>query len=323
MKNLVSIADIDSDTSADDLFDLEQAYMKAVTAIKDTDRTGHFHPSANDRCGRANVYEYIRAPALTSAQAYARATRYNAEAGSLTTKEKAAKEAKSEKVSKMIPDLVRERDSLDFGHKTHELLGERVLLIKAHYEALGYVVNVELERTYDPSTDWLYRTFGIGGTADIILEITSRKMSRQRITVENKSIKRDLFLELKGPKEAHVRQAHIYAFRFDTPGIAVFYFCKDDADKKVYPLLFDYGIFESVINLYAEWLAHAQNGTLPDRKEDFYSCPRCVYQHLCKPPILENMNTGKKHAIARARGGLRKGPMIKTIPGLVTLRKKT
>lgn len=326
-KTLASLEDLVGEPAAEgDLFNIEAAYMQAVVAIADDDRQGHFHPSANSDCGRKNVYEYNRAPAMSMAEIYAYDNTRRGEKGSLNTTEKAVRTEAGGRADKRVPDHVRERDSLDFGHALHELLGRRMAQIRTHFESQGYVVEIELEKKHDPATDFLRLTYGIGGTADGILTVTNRKMIRQRLTLEFKSSKTDLFQDLKKPKEAHVNQAHIYSFRFDTPGMVIWYFSKDDADRKIYPVVFSFGVFEAVLDRYVGWYDHVQKGTLPEREENFYMCPRCAYQHICKPELLRRADPAKAHAIARARGGFRTGPAAAKgkLPGaqLVHLRKK-
>jgi CRISPR/Cas system-associated exonuclease Cas4 (RecB family) len=335
-KNLVSINDVDETTTLADVFDLERAYMRTVAALPDDDRAGHFHPSANADCGRRNVYEYIRSPGLTSTEVFAHQDRLRLKAGSLDTKAKQARTDEGGKGNKLIPDAVRERDNLDFGHALHELVGRRMMQIKAYYEARGFVMNVQLELGHNPAVDWLRKTYGIGGTTDALIELTNRKGIHQRGILETKSSKHDAFLELTGPKPGHLEQAHLYSFRFDAPVGWIWYFDKDDADRKVYRYLFDPGLFEDVVAKFSAWKAHAENGTLPDREEDFYMCPRCQYQVICRPEILNRIGLPSRIAEATKRGGFgtkrsltvisspqvkppkTKPPKKNTLPGVIT-----
>lgn len=303
MKHLVSINDLEG-AQESDLVDLEDVYMRAVAAKPDDDRAGHFHPSANGQCGRRQVYEYTRAPALTMTEIYARQDRLRAAKGSLTTEQRTALDGLS--VDKRIPDEVRERDVLDFGHAVHDFLGKRMEMVRAEFEGQGWVVELEIEKKHDPATDYLRQTYGIGGTTDVLLTLTSRKMRRQKSVLEFKSKKDELFKALAAPEPDHLKQATIYAFRWDAPGIYVWYLNKDTQERKIYPSLFSYAVLEEVLEKYELWMSHVLAGTLPERDESFYMCPRCPNQHICSPQTLAFLERPARISDATKRGGFGK-----------------
>lgn len=254
MKNATTIADA-SDMSKGDVFDLESAYIQMLKEKTRDNRQGHFHPSAIGSCGRRNVYEYIRAPALQTIEP---------------------------------EDL----EVFDMGHAVHGLVQGKLAELGKTLKTKGVGYSFRAEVPYDRETDILYQDLHVGGTTDGILEIWTDDW-KQRGILEVKSIKDENFKKLRGPKEDHVMQAHIYARRFDCPIIWIWYFNKDTSERKVYTVLFQKEIFDRAVARYVLWLEHAQAGTLPDREESFYICPRCEYREVCKPASLTKIR-GKR-----------------------------
>lgn len=237
----------------DDVFDVESAYVDMIRNRPRDNRQGHFHPSAVGSCGRRNVYEYIRTPAIPTIEP---------------------------------EDL----EVFDMGHAVHAMLQDKLVELGNHLAKKGLRYSFQAEVPFNPKTDVLYQDLHIGGTTDGILEIHGDDWS-QRGIVEIKSIKSENFKKLRGPKEDHVMQAHIYARRFDCPIIWVWYFNKDTSERKVYTVLFQKEILDKAISKYVRWLEHADEGTLPDREESFYICPRCEYREACKPPSLSKIRS--------------------------------
>lgn len=254
MKNAISTSDAPDMTKAD-AFDLESAYVQMLKERTRDNRQGHFHPSAIGACGRRNVYEYIRAPALQTIEP---------------------------------EDL----EVFDMGHAVHALVQGKMEEIGKSLEAKGLGYSFRAEVRFDPETDVLYQDLHVGGTTDGILEVWGPGW-KQRGILEIKSIKDENFKKLRGPKEDHVMQAHIYAKRFDCPLMWIWYFNKDTSERKVYTVMFSKEIFDRAVERYVLWLRHAQDGTLPDREESFYICPRCEYREVCKPSSLTKIR-GKR-----------------------------
>ena len=247
MKTAASIADTPGLVKAD-AFDLEGAYIQMLKETTRDNRQGHFHPSAIGACGRRNVYEYICAPAIATTD----------------------------------PD---DLEVFDMGHAVHGLVQGKLAKLGVSLATKGVGYSFREEVRFDPQTDVLYQDLHVGGTTDGILEIWTDTW-KQRGILEVKSIKDENFTKLRGPKEDHVMQAHIYAKRFDCPIIWIWYFNKNTSERKVYTVIFQQEIFERAVTKYALWLSHAESGTLPDREESFYICPRCEYREVCKPPSL-------------------------------------
>lgn len=270
MKTAVTLADAVGLTK-DDIFDLEGAYVGMLkTTVRDQDRQGYFHPSSVGSCGRKNVYEYIRAPAIQTIE----------------------------------PESL---EIFDLGHAIHELVGNKLLKTGTYLKESNVGYNLRLEVPFDPATDQLFVDFGVGGTTDGVLDIWAATW-RQRAVVETKSIGLKHFETLTGPKEDHLEQAHIYAYRFDAPIIYVWYYCKNDSRRKVYRVPYDHSILMRALKKFETWLEHVRNNTLPDRSEDWFACPRCEYRLVCQPSIIRNQSSrthGKKLNVIRKNGQMR------------------
>jgi CRISPR/Cas system-associated exonuclease Cas4 (RecB family) len=252
VKDASTVADVTS-LSKGDVFDVESAYVEMLRNKPRDNRQGHFHPSAVGMCGRRNVYEYIRAPAIQTIEP---------------------------------EDL----EVFDMGHAVHGMIQDKLESMGAFLQTKGIQYSFRPEVRFDPQTDVLYQDLHVGGTTDGILEVWTDTW-RQRGIIEIKSIKDENFKKLRGPKEDHVMQAHIYAKRFDCPVMWIWYFNKDTSERKVYTVLFQKDILQKAVARYAGWLEHADNGTLPEREESFYICPRCEYREVCKPASLAKIRS--------------------------------
>jgi len=251
-----------------DIFDLESSYVEGLSVdVRDGARQGYFHPSAVGACGRKQVYEYIRTPFIGE-----------------------------------VPG--ESLEIFDLGHAIHDLVGKKLLKVGAMLRSKSYGYELQLEVPYDRKTDELFTDLSIGGTTDGILKIWSEGWE-QRSILEIKSINKDGFEKLKGPKHPHLMQAHLYAYRFSCPIIYIWYYCKDNSKRRVYPVVFDHAIFDDAIKYFDKLMRHVEAGTLPERDEDFYLCPRCEYRDTCKPSALQQITSkanSKALNTARNRG---------------------
>jgi CRISPR/Cas system-associated exonuclease Cas4 (RecB family) len=270
MKNADSLQTLGT-LSAADVFDVEEAYVECVSNKPRDNRQGVFHPSAVGGCARRNVYEYIRTPCIDTIDA----------------------------------------DSLeifDIGHAVHDLVqGKLVEMCQYLEEKKGLKASFEAEVPCPPD-DPLLIDFGIAGTCDGVLVVSDPGVWTQRMVVEIKSSKDKNFHRLNKPKKDHIEQAHLYAFRFDCPIILIWYYNKDNSQRRVFVETFDQKVLDRVLKRFQAQLRHAEQGTLPERDENWFMCPRCEYRDVCKPPILKQIRgkrRKKKISQARKRGGLR------------------
>lgn len=266
MRTAVTLADAEHLSDAD-IFDLEGSYEEALATKLRDDRQGYFHPSGVGRCGRANVYEFIRAP--------------------------------------FIPTTPTDSlEHFDLGHAIHALVGGKLRDIKRVLEPKKIGYELEIEKSYDPATDQLFTDLWIGGTTDGVLDVWADTW-RQRSIIEIKSIKFQDYDMLTEPKEDHLMQAHLYAFRFNCPIIYMWYYCKNNSKRSVYRRVFDRKVFDKAVGIYEKLLKHVDAGTLPEREQDFYMCPRCEYRDICKPDVLYQINSkgsAKRESGLRSRG---------------------
>lgn len=254
-----------------EVFDLDGLYKAYASSVKRDDRQGHFHPSTAGMCGRRNVYEYACYP----------------------------------KNDSVDPD---NQEVFDLGHAIHELVGNKLGLALNSSKTFGYEFHKEVP--YDAATDNLIVDCGIGGTCDGLLKIWTDTWV-QRSIIEIKSINAKRFEELIKPHKAHLMQAHIYAFRYDCPIIYVWYYCKDNSKRKVYPCVYKQSLFEEALNRFEGWKRHAEKGTLPDREEDWYMCPRCEYREVCDPVVVRKLKKKRANKLISNLSVLRRAGRLK------------
>ncbi len=248
------------------IFDLEATYVEWVETEPQDDRRGVFHPSAVGMCGRRNVYEYIGTPRVKTLKA---------------------------------ADL----ETFRIGHAVHHLVQTILADLDRVLTPQGIEYTFFPEKPFDPELDLLYNDLGIGGTTDGVLELHHTKLGwRQRGVVEIKTIKTENYHKLRGPKDDHLMQANLYAFRFDTPVLWFWYYNKNTSERKVYRRRADDDVLGRAIDRFAEQRAHADAGTLPEREENFYMCPRCEYAHTCKPKSLAKVQAQEKLVKIRQKG---------------------
>lgn len=250
MINATTLDDVPS-LKAEDIFDLEAAYVEWVDTEAHDDRRGHFHPSAVGMCARRGVYEYIKTP-------------------------------------REFMHSTNEMEIFRMGHAIHALVQNILSDLERVLTPKGIKYRFIPEIPYDKNTDTLFLDFGIGGTCDGLLELEGPGWS-QRGVVEIKTSKSELFNKLREPKPDHQMQANLYAFRFDTPIIYYWYYNKDCSERKVFTRTADTAVLDKAIQRFADQKAHVDAGTLPEREESFYMCPRCEYGHVCKPDTLQHI----------------------------------
>jgi len=256
-------------------FPLSKAYEMGVLARESDDRSGVLHPSAVGMCARRGVYELL------------------------------GYEARNKFSSETL-------EIFELGHKVHDIIQTRLRedvprALKAlraelrTWDVSEYSFREEV--SYDPETDELYLNYQIGGTCDGILEVSGDGWA-QRGVVEIKSIAKSGFEKLTATsaKKDHLMQSHLYAYRFDCPIIWVVYYCKDNSQMRVYPVLFDEEIFEEAFHRMQMQYSHGQAKTLPDREESWFECKSCKYEHHCQPTIL-NRKRGPNAKARPSRNG--------------------
>lgn len=254
-----------------EVVDIDSLYENYVAGIPSENRCGVYHPSAVGMCPRRNVMERGNYPFDEHT----------------------------------IPADLRE--IFDTGHKVHDLVQGRLEGLCESLRQRGYHATFIREVPYDPDTDVLFNEFGIGGTADGILEI-GKDGWLQRGIIEVKSIASKSYARLSGMKAEHLDQSTLYAYRFQVPIIWGWYFNKDASTRRVMPQRVDMRRVNKLLEMYAEWEAHHHAGTLPDRRESLYECRTCPFQTACAPSVLQPGARAPKRAVVNA-------------PKLVSLRR--
>lgn len=248
------------------VFDLEDAYVSWVRTEPRDNRQGHFHPSAVGGCARRNVYEYIRAP-------------------------------------RQFADKVEDMEIFRIGHAVHHIVQTILADLDRVLRPQGIEYSFFPEIPYNPETDLLYNDLGIGGTCDGLLELRHTRAGWvQRGVVEIKTIKGEKFNSLKEPKDDHQMQANLYAFRFDAPIIWYWYYNKDNSKRRVFKTKASDEFLNEALRRFIDQKAHVDAGTLPERQESFWMCPRCEYGHICQPDSLKRAQAQQKLVQVRTNG---------------------
>ena len=272
MKSALTLADV-ANLTKDDIFDLENAYVESVAAKERDDRSGHFHPSAVGMCARRNVYEFNAAPAIPT----------------------------------IDPD---DLEIFDMGHAVHDIVQGKMAKLGTAGSDIEYEFAAEVP--YDEETDRLYKEYGIGGTCDGVARIWLPGAWEQRGIVEIKSMKDTLFEKLRKPKEDHLMQTHLYAYRFNCPVMWIWYYNKNTSRRRVFPMVFDMDIFEEALRRFNDMRLHVDAGTLPERDESWWMCPRCAYRDICKPSVIAKVR-GKARSVSNKKVSHMRGKTLHRI----------
>lgn len=249
MKQAWTLADAANLTSADAI-DIYEIYCTALGTRTRDDRSGEFHPSAIGYCGKRQVLGFMGVQGVETIDA-------------------------------------RSFDIFDVGHAVHHLIQGRLEHPGLHelMHRRGMTFEFVREVRFDPASDELFRELRLGGTTDGLTRIVTTA-SKQRAVIEIKSIGDDGFKKLNGPMESHLQQAHLYAYRFDCPVIYVWYFNKNNSDHVVYPVIFNWKIFDTAVQKLVALNGHIDAGTVPEREESYMECKNCEFRDMCKPAVL-------------------------------------
>lgn len=255
-KTLKTIADAEN-ADTKDIYDIQSAYEKGRGRRPVDDRSGCLHPSAVGECKRKAYYEYFPHPNLRP-------------------------------VSSKLQGV------FDLGHSIHDLIQKKFV---PYLEASdpGLIVNFVSEAAA-PSDDYLLKHFGVGGHTDGVLELRHKKRPGwvQRGVLEIKSLGVSGVGTIKKPKKEHLKQGSLYAFRWDTPIIWVWYFGKDQGVNIVFRTLFDQDLFEEAILYFEEVWDHVQRKVPPEREINTFYCKDCVFRAICKPPGVIDFEASKR-----------------------------
>lgn len=256
LPTLRSIKDLAQPFDADNIVDLSKLYGMTVNPTSDEQiaRQGVWHPSSCGGCELKEVLQFKRVEPT---------------------------DTHSDGLEQIF----------EIGHMGHHLVQRRMRLVAEIAQKHGFEYEFDDEVSFDPETDELFLEMGIGGTCDGIVVFRDTDFE-QRSLLEIKTIsggdpwKR--LIKRNKPIYKHLLQAHIYAYRFDTPIIYLFYVNKSTGKRKVFTILYDAKLLEEALEYFArcnEWIAKDE---LPPRPEpqDYQECKECSYRSMCKPPVL-------------------------------------
>lgn len=265
-----TLADLRGTLDVENIANIKVLFRQAINNSNDEheERSGIFHPSSVDYCARANVMQYLREPA-------------------------------TDRRSKEFIEIVT------MGHMVHEhiqgKLEELVELVRLDVKRFKRAtVEFQREVRYDPATDALYQDLNLGGTCDGLMRITT-PIWEQYGVIEIKSQNTEYWTKIVGEKRAyknHLMQSHLYAFRFQTPIIWVWYYNKNNSKHELKPHFFDHEIFDEAVEYFEKLNDAVRAGDLPERVNDWFECSECVYRTKCDPPVLR----GKKKALKQITG---------------------
>lgn len=265
LPDLVSIDDIGKLKNArtSNIYDVHEIYELGRGRRRVDDRSGCLHPSAVGNCKRAAYYEYFPHPKLRP-------------------------------VDSSLQGI------FDLGHAIHDLIQTKFV----PYLKLG---DPELEVDFVseagvPDDDELYDELELGGHTDGVVDLRHARWGwRQRGVLEIKSIGKTEAATLKKPKKLHLMQSHLYAYRWNTPIIWIWYFSKDQGVNIVFPVLFDQAIFEEALEYFEVVYGHVVRKVPPRREVSKFACRNCVFLSICKPPGIHDEHSARKRGAGLSR----------------------
>lgn len=197
------------------------------------------------------------------------------------------------------------------GHAIHGWLQDDFHKIAARSKAAKLAAKMALDRGWtldfsdevrvSPDLQPIAKRLNIHSSCDGIFTFRDETgVEVLRVALEIKSESPDGFDKLKEPKKEHVEQAHVYMACHDVPLTWFFYFSKGSQNNTPssapWLVVFDPAIWQSIEDKCAQVMAHAEQGTLPERTETIV-CEFCPYTHHCQPQII---NSFKKQPAVEA-----------------------
>ena len=115
-----------------------------------------------------------------------------------------------------------------------------------------------------------------------------------RVVLEIKTASPDEFEKLKGPKQEHIDQAHIYMACLNVPLVWYLYYNKGNqnftpSDNPSFFQRFDPTVWARIERRMEECHIHAADKNLPPREETIV-CNFCAFSWTCKPAITNHQH---------------------------------
>lgn len=189
------------------------------------------------------------------------------------------------------------RRKFHMGHAIHDMVQRELHKMAALHQAEelaqqnGWYLQFEDEVRLDPATHELAAKYHFHSSCDGIFTFRETEHGDPvlRVGLEIKSENPDSYAELKGPKEDHVKQVHVYMAGFDLPLMWFFYMNKGNQNSTPssapWLIPFNPKVWNDLESRANEIIGCAEKGETPRREEGFH-CTFCPYAYECNPPSL-------------------------------------
>jgi CRISPR/Cas system-associated exonuclease Cas4 (RecB family) len=132
---------------------------------------------------------------------------------------------------------------------------------------------------------WLADELMIEGSADAenimtIDDIPGCPIYEVGLIHEYKSMKKEIFEKLTGPKPEHKQQAIIYSAVLNRPVVVYLYMNKNDQNLADFPVAFDHAVWAKLESKARLMKQYYESGTAPPGKVGFH-CRDCQYVYNC------------------------------------------
>lgn len=193
---------------------------------------------------------------------------------------------------KVASHTVATQKRFDHGHAVHAWIQQELHRMS---RATGLFT---FEEEVPTITTHLGSQYGITSSCDGILTLADREgKATHRIALEIKSASPDSFATLRGPKEEHILQAHVYMLCLDVPLVWFLYVNKGNENmtpmRAPWLMRYDPEIGARLLKRIDE-VYHAHKAqSIPEREPHPY-CRDCSYAHVCEPPHVKGEWSGTR-----------------------------
>jgi len=106
--------------------------------------------------------------------------------------------------------------------------------------------------------------------------------------LEIKTIGDTSFKRLTKTKIEHIWQVHCYMWMLDIPRCQVLYINRNTGEMRNFVVLFDYAIWEKIIERVNTVERAIELGEPPDFSRNSFFCSTCKFYYHCKPPHMRH-----------------------------------
>lgn len=180
------------------------------------------------------------------------------------------------------------RQRFQVGHAIHDMIQTD---FENMAEASNGLTRFQREAVISPDLQPIANKWFINSSADGIFTEYDKPGGSEilRYGLEIKTEAPDGYDKLRGPKEAHIDQAHVYMRCLDLPMIWFFYMNKanqnnTDSEGSFF-MMWDQKVWDRLEVRFQECHDFADRTELPPREESML-CQFCSYSYTCQPPSL-------------------------------------